>query len=163
MACPPAASCSYTVVLIPLRNSLCSLDALRFYLWIKHLKDLEKEKDILYCGVEILEQARLWYHHRLEKNRTQKDKADTNSWVNSCQGVAKAHSFLLRSRMQRVKTSLASVMAEPNDTSASGDAAENSALRWQHTLLTQAVSHKNRLISMLEMENYALLKQLYEV
>ncbi|XP_077357172.1 suppressor APC domain-containing protein 2 [Festucalex cinctus] len=163
MACPPAVSCSYTVVLLPLRTSLCSLDALRFYLWIKHLKDLEKEKDILYCGVEILEQARLWYHHQLEKNRARQDKVDNKSWVNSCQeDVAKARSFLLRSHMQRVKASLASLMAEPNDASASGDDAENSALRWQHTLLTQEVSHKNGQISMLEMEKDALLKQLYQ-
>uniref|UniRef100_A0A3Q2XZV4 Suppressor APC domain containing 1 n=1 Tax=Hippocampus comes TaxID=109280 RepID=A0A3Q2XZV4_HIPCM len=99
MACPPAASCSYTVVLIPLRSSLCSLDALRFYLW--HLKDLEKEKDILYCGLEILEQARLWYRHRLEKSRTRQDDTDAKSWVNSCrEGVAK------HTRLTQVSTNI---------------------------------------------------------
>ncbi|XP_061524159.1 suppressor APC domain-containing protein 1 [Phycodurus eques] len=162
MACPPAASCSYTVVLIPLRSSLCSLDALRFYLWIKHLKDLEKEKDILCCGLETLEQARLWYCQRLRKSRAQQDDTDTKSWINSSQeDVSKAHSCSLRSRIQRVNASLASVMAEPSGTST--DAAVHSALRWYHTRLTQEVSHKNRQISMLEMEKDALLEQLYEV
>ncbi|XP_019738796.1 suppressor APC domain-containing protein 1 [Hippocampus comes] len=165
MACPPAASCSYTVVLIPLRSSLCSLDALRFYLWIKHLKDLEKEKDILYCGLEILEQARLWYRHRLEKSRTRQDDTDAKSWVNSCrEGVAKgAHSCWLSSRVQRVNASLASVMTEANDTSTSGDSAADGALRWQHTRLTQEVRQKNQQISKLEMEKDTLLQQLYKV
>ncbi|XP_037099069.1 suppressor APC domain-containing protein 1 [Syngnathus acus] len=159
---PPAASCSYTVVLIPLRSSL---DALRFYLWIRHLKDLEKEKDILYCGLEILDQARLWYHHQLEKNKAQQADADGKSRINSPrEGVAKVHSCWLRSHMEQVNASLASVMAEPFDTGTNNnDAAAESALRWQHTLLTQEVSHKNRQISMLEMEKEALIEQLYEV
>ncbi|XP_049616892.1 suppressor APC domain-containing protein 1 [Syngnathus scovelli] len=159
---PPAASCSYTVVLIPLRSSL---DALRFYLWIRHLKDLEKEKDILYCGLEILDQARLWYHHQLEKNKAQQADADAKSRVNSPrEGVEKVHSCWLRSRMEQVNASLASLMAEPFDTGTNNnDAAAESALRWQHSLLTQKVSHQNRQISMLEMEKEALIEQLYEV
>ncbi|XP_054609429.1 suppressor APC domain-containing protein 1 [Dunckerocampus dactyliophorus] len=169
MACPPAAAASsrsYTVVIIPLRSSLYSLDALRFYLWIKHLKDLEKEKDALCCGLEILEKARRWYQQKLEENKARKE---TKSGVHSChEGVAKAHSCLLRSRIQRVNASLDSVMTEPN-VSRSGshsllpDAAAHSALRWQHTVLTQKVSHNNQRISMLEMEKDALLEQLYEV
>ncbi|KAM8883267.1 suppressor APC domain-containing protein 1 [Synchiropus picturatus] len=65
MACRPR---SYTIVIFPLRTSLFSLDALRFYLWIKHLKNLEQEKDALYSGLEVLEEARLWYLQRLEEN-----------------------------------------------------------------------------------------------
>nr|XP_057934496.1 suppressor APC domain-containing protein 1 [Doryrhamphus excisus] len=163
MACPPpaaaASSHSYTVVIIPLRSSLYSLDALRFYLWMKHRKDLEKEKDALCCGLEILEKARCWYQHKLEENKAWKEtKSRVNSWHD---GVAKAHSGLLRSRIQRVKASLDSVMTEPN--SSLPDAAAHSALRWQHTVLTQKVSHKNQRISMLETEKNALLEQLYEV
>ncbi|XP_057712274.1 suppressor APC domain-containing protein 1 [Corythoichthys intestinalis] len=145
------ASCSYTVVFIPLRSGLGSLDALRFYLWIKHLKDLEKEKDILYCGLEILEQARLWYRHRLAKNRTKQGDADTQSRVDSCNE---------RSRIHYVNATLASVMTDSN---ISRNSAIESALRWQHTLLTQEVSHKNRQISALEMEKDALLERLYDV
>uniref|UniRef100_A0A667ZMQ0 Uncharacterized protein n=1 Tax=Myripristis murdjan TaxID=586833 RepID=A0A667ZMQ0_9TELE len=39
-----------------------------FWLIIKRLKDLEREKDSLWCGLEVLERARLWYHQRLEEN-----------------------------------------------------------------------------------------------
>ncbi|XP_061618041.1 suppressor APC domain-containing protein 1 isoform X2 [Phyllopteryx taeniolatus] len=131
-------------------------------LLIKHLKDLEKEKDILCCGLETLEQARLWYCQRLQKSRAQQDDTDTKGWINSSQQVVtKAHSCWLRSRIQRVNASLASVMAEPSGTST--DAVVHSALRWYHTRLTQEVSHKNRQISMLEMEKDALLERLYEV
>ena len=35
---------------------------------IKRLKDLEKEKDALWTGLEILEKARVWYLQRLEEN-----------------------------------------------------------------------------------------------
>ncbi|XP_061618042.1 suppressor APC domain-containing protein 1 isoform X3 [Phyllopteryx taeniolatus] len=85
-------------------------------LLIKHLKDLEKEKDILCCGLETLEQARLWYCQRLQKSRAQQDDTDTKGWINSSQQV-----------------------------------------------VTKEVSHKNRQISMLEMEKDALLERLYEV
>lgn len=42
---------------------------------IKHLKDLEKEKDALWSGLEILEKARLWYLQRLEENRARTGSA----------------------------------------------------------------------------------------
>ncbi|XP_077566202.1 uncharacterized protein LOC144181524 [Stigmatopora nigra] len=135
-----AESWSYTVVVVPLRSNL---DPLGFYLWIKHLKDLEKEKDILYCGLEILERARLRYRHRLSKNRAEKGDAIASSRE--------------RARLHHVKASLASVMTD------STSAAAESALRWQHSLLTQEVSHKNQQISILEMEKDALLEQLHEV
>ncbi|XP_056308038.1 uncharacterized protein LOC130219623 isoform X2 [Danio aesculapii] len=48
---------SYTVVMAPLRNSPTSLDALRFFLWVKKLKDLEREKDLLWMGLQALEQV----------------------------------------------------------------------------------------------------------
>ncbi|KAK2867138.1 hypothetical protein QQF64_022814 [Cirrhinus molitorella] len=49
---------SYTVVIVPLRNSPTSLDALQFFLWVKKLKDLEREKDLLWMGLQALEQVR---------------------------------------------------------------------------------------------------------
>uniref|UniRef100_A0A3Q3GXS0 Suppressor APC domain containing 1 n=1 Tax=Labrus bergylta TaxID=56723 RepID=A0A3Q3GXS0_9LABR len=68
---------SYTVVIIPLRTSLYSLDALRFYLW--RLKDLEREKDALCSGLEILEKAHAWYLQRLDENRARQDDIETES------------------------------------------------------------------------------------
>ncbi|CAK6949841.1 suppressor APC domain-containing protein 1 [Scomber scombrus] len=165
MACRSPGSNSYTVVIIPLRTSLYSLDALRFYLWIKRLKELEKEKDALYSGLEILERARLWYFQRLEENRAQQDNIDP---INVFQeSAAEGRSCLLRSCIQRVNGSLGSVMAEPNVTSTSisslPDAVADSDLRWHNTVLTREVSDKNRQISMLESEKDALLEQLDEL
>ncbi|XP_059181426.1 suppressor APC domain-containing protein 1 [Centropristis striata] len=167
MACRPPGSGSYTVVIIPLRTSIDSLDALRFYLWVKRLKDLEKEKDALYSGLEILEKARLWYLQRLEENRARQDNIEAKSGLGSREeSAAEARSCLLRSRIQRVNGSLGSVMAEPNVTSSTPslpDAVADSDLRWHNTVLTQEVSDKNRQISMLELEKDALLVKLDEL
>ncbi|KAG8005685.1 Suppressor APC domain-containing protein 1 [Nibea albiflora] len=168
MACHPSGPGSYTVVIIPLRTSLYSLDALRFYLWIKRLKDLEKEKDALCSGLEILEKSRLWYLQRLEENRVKQSIVEAKSRITPSQeGVAEARSCLLRSRIQRVNGSLGSVMSEPNVTSSSipslPEAVADSDLRWHNTVLTQVVCDKNRQISMLELEKDALLEQLDEL
>ncbi|XP_029317493.1 suppressor APC domain-containing protein 1 [Cottoperca gobio] len=161
MACRSPDSGSYTVVIIPLRTGLYSLDALRFYLWVKRLKDLEKEKDALCSGLEILEKARLWYIQRLEENRAKQDDID------SCQGDTAEAQSCLRSRIQRVNGSLSSVMREPNVTSGSNpslpDAVADSDLRWHNTVLAQEVSDKNRQISKLKLEKNAILEQLDEL
>ncbi|CAK6949842.1 suppressor APC domain-containing protein 1 [Scomber scombrus] len=106
---------------------------------IKRLKELEKEKDALYSGLEILERARLWYFQRLEENRAQQDNIDP---INVFQeSAAEGRSCLLRSCIQRVNGSLGSVMAEPNVTSTSisslPDAVADSDLRWHNTVLTR--------------------------
>ncbi|KAM8908462.1 suppressor APC domain-containing protein 1 [Spinachia spinachia] len=168
MARRPPVSLSYTVVIIPLRTGLYSLDALRFYLWVKRQKDLEKEKDALCSGLEILEKARLWYIRRLEENRAMQDSVEARTGFSSSRGgAAEARSCLLRSRIQRVNSSLGSVMCEPNLTMGSNlslqDAVAVSELRWRNILLTQEVSDKNRQISILESENKALVERLDEV
>uniref|UniRef100_A0A673IPK1 Si:ch211-266k8.6 n=1 Tax=Sinocyclocheilus rhinocerous TaxID=307959 RepID=A0A673IPK1_9TELE len=48
---------SYTVVIVPLRSSPNSLDALQFFLWVKKMKDLEREKDFLWIGLQALEKV----------------------------------------------------------------------------------------------------------
>uniref|UniRef100_UPI0037E978DC suppressor APC domain-containing protein 2 n=1 Tax=Semicossyphus pulcher TaxID=241346 RepID=UPI0037E978DC len=168
MAGRSSGSGSYTVVIIPLKSSLHSLDALRFYLWIKRLRDLEREKDALCSGLEILEKARLWYLQRLEENRARQDDIETESGVGPCQeGEAEARTCFLRSCIQRVNGSLGTVMSEPNVTSSSNpslpEAVADSDLRWHNTVLTQEVSDKNRRISLLELEKDALLEQLDEL
>uniref|UniRef100_A0A8C9U4G0 Suppressor APC domain-containing protein 1-like n=1 Tax=Scleropages formosus TaxID=113540 RepID=A0A8C9U4G0_SCLFO len=47
---------------------LQSLDAVRFFLWVR-LRQLEQEKDCLWTGLQVLEQVRSWYRQRLEENR----------------------------------------------------------------------------------------------
>ncbi|KAL6480862.1 hypothetical protein MHYP_G00118950 [Metynnis hypsauchen] len=60
---------SYTVVMVPLRSGINSLDALRFFLWVKNLQELERERDTLWMGLQALEQARAWLCCRLEENK----------------------------------------------------------------------------------------------
>lgn len=143
-------------MIIPLKTSLYSLDALRFYLWIKRLKDLEQEKDALWCGLEILDKAKQWYLERLDENRQRRDTSSTQT--------SEADSCLLRSRILRANGSLGSVMNEPNVTSSSThslpEAVVDSDLRWRNTVLTKEVSEMNHQISLLQMEKDALLEQI---
>ncbi|KAG7329577.1 hypothetical protein KOW79_007751 [Hemibagrus wyckioides] len=57
---------SYTVVIVPLRSNIDSRDGLRFFLWVKQLQELEREKDILWLSLQTLEQTQRWIHPRLE-------------------------------------------------------------------------------------------------
>nr|XP_020474822.1 suppressor APC domain-containing protein 1 [Monopterus albus] len=159
---------SYTVVIIPFRTSFYSLDALRFYLLIKRMKDLEKEKDALWSGLEILEKTHLWYLQQLEENRAQQDNSKTKIGFGSCQdGAAEVRSCLLRSRIQRVNGSLGSVMSEPNVMSSVNpsipETVADSDLRWHNTVLTNELSDKNHQIFKLEVERDALLEELNEL
>lgn len=62
-------------------------------LQIKRLKDLEKEKDALWSGLEVLETARLWYRQRLQENRARQDDVEAQSRLGSCQeGAAEVQS-----------------------------------------------------------------------
>ncbi|KAM9402886.1 suppressor APC domain-containing protein 1-like isoform 1-T1 [Salvelinus alpinus] len=173
MACPQCpAPGSYTSVIIPLRSSIYSLDAPRFYLWIKRLKDLEREKDSLWAGLQVLEQARLWYRRILEDNRARQANVCTRAgarakeWGGEVWGGAGASSCLLRSQMQRVNGSLGSLMSKPDVTSCpsspkrDGVEVSDSELRWRNTVLVQEVSEKNVQISLLERERDSLLQEL---
>ncbi|XP_061109116.1 suppressor APC domain-containing protein 1 [Conger conger] len=132
---------SYTVVILPLHSSLHSLDALRFFLWLKRLKELEREKDCLWTGLQVLEQGRLWYEDRLLENRERQGFAGEGTrdealpaeccWHQSGHGGCQtrsapwlhrslptfnedpSRSCLLRSRMQRVNGSLGNLMCDP--------------------------------------------------
>ncbi|KAJ8006505.1 hypothetical protein DPEC_G00107940 [Dallia pectoralis] len=144
---------SYTVVIIPLRSSLSSLDALDSFLWIKRLKDLEMEKDFLWAGIEVLEQVRLWYQHRL------KDCGSRQSHG--------ALSGLLRSQIHKVNGSLGCLISEPNMTRrpcsqerTQANMPDSDMLCWQNTVLAQEVCEKNLRISLLQLEKDSLLREL---
>lgn len=56
-----------------------------FSFQIKRLQDLEKEKDVLWSGLDVLEKARFWYLQQLEKNRVRQDDVETKTRFESCQ------------------------------------------------------------------------------
>uniref|UniRef100_A0A672GSF0 Suppressor APC domain containing 2 n=1 Tax=Salarias fasciatus TaxID=181472 RepID=A0A672GSF0_SALFA len=63
----------------------CNLKILCFPLQVKRMKDLEREKDALWCGLEILEKARFWYLQRLDENRARQDSMESKSGAVSFQ------------------------------------------------------------------------------
>ncbi|KAI1888476.1 hypothetical protein AGOR_G00185540 [Albula goreensis] len=184
---------SYTVVIIPLHSSLRSLDALRFFLWLKRLKDLEREKDCLWAGLQVLEQARLWYHGQLLENQERMGAAGEGAWPEVLPAVCCRHRntqrrfqtrtapwqhrslpsveedpsrTCLRSCIQRVNGSLGNLMCDPKAAvSPCPEQREDSIsnLRWRNTLLIQEVSEKSRRISKLEQERDSLLQELGEL
>ncbi|XP_012728977.2 suppressor APC domain-containing protein 1 isoform X2 [Fundulus heteroclitus] len=164
MACHLSTSGSYTVVIIPLRTGLYSQEALRFYLWIKRMKDLEKEKDALWSGLEVLEKSRLWYVQRLVENRNLRSAGSRNGTAVYRKRRAEPPSCL-PTHIQRVNGSLGSIMSEPTVSSnpCLSDPLADSDLRWQNTVLTKKVSEKNRRISRLELERKALLEELEDL
>ncbi|TSK13202.1 Suppressor APC domain-containing protein 1 [Bagarius yarrelli] len=126
---------SYTVVIVPLQNSLYSTDALRFFHWLKELHALERERDSLWIGLQVLEQTRFWYQHQLDQVNqrqarigTRKHDEEKESW--SC---------ALRSCVQRVNGSLGSLLNNAYVCSAAPDEKDKSDwyLRWTNTTLTQ--------------------------
>ncbi|KAL4646526.1 suppressor APC domain-containing protein 2 isoform X2 [Arapaima gigas] len=56
---------AYSTVFIPLSSSLYSDTALSFFLWLKQMKELEQEKDVLLAGLDVVEQAKEWYQSQI--------------------------------------------------------------------------------------------------
>ncbi|KAL2102451.1 hypothetical protein ACEWY4_001619 [Coilia grayii] len=146
MACGAA----YTVVILPLHNSLHSQQALHFFLWLRELKALEQEKDSLWLGLHSLDRTRLWYQQRLQDNLSR----STSLGHNMCQ-EREFSSCMLRCQIQRVNGILGNLMCDACAwISPSLSEPSNSDLeqRWQHCTLTQTVSQQNLHISSLQLE-----------
>ncbi|XP_013909121.1 PREDICTED: suppressor APC domain-containing protein 1-like [Thamnophis sirtalis] len=63
----------YTILIIPLGTALSNLHALRFFLWMKQMQQLERERDALLQGLEMVNQVRDWLQcHLLEAQKRQK-------------------------------------------------------------------------------------------
>ncbi|XP_073805118.1 uncharacterized protein isoform X1 [Danio rerio] len=72
---------------------------------LKRRRDLEREKDVLWAGLEVVEQTQLWYQTRLQLN-SQRHLSTENV---DRQG---RWSCALRSSLQRVNGSLGSLMTD---------------------------------------------------
>ncbi|XP_017549378.1 suppressor APC domain-containing protein 1 [Pygocentrus nattereri] len=150
---------SYTVVIVPLQNSLYSLDALRFFHWLKQLKALEREKDSLWMGLQVLEQTRLWYQHQLENISERHARPGTRD-----QEEEEGWSCALRCRVQRVNGSLGSLLSDTCGWSSLAPDERGGSdwgLRWNNATLTQEVSERNQQISLLELQKESLIEQHY--
>uniref|UniRef100_A0AAY4ELI5 Suppressor APC domain-containing protein 1 n=1 Tax=Denticeps clupeoides TaxID=299321 RepID=A0AAY4ELI5_9TELE len=134
---------SYTVVIIPLQSSLYSMDAQRFFFWLKRLKDLEREKDSLWDGLQVVEQARLWYQQRLEQNTAR-------------------HASVGTEVRDEVALVLSEALLNPANPVSGQLLKFHFCLKVAFSAL-QEVSKMNRHISKLELERNGVLQQLNEL
>uniref|UniRef100_G1MQR1 Suppressor APC domain containing 2 n=1 Tax=Meleagris gallopavo TaxID=9103 RepID=G1MQR1_MELGA len=146
---------------------------------LKHMKELEQEKDFLLQGLEMVERAREWYHQHIhfmqERQRLLgKNKTSTDFLPDGSQ----SHLGRLIPKLQEVNRCLGDLLsAVGNSTSAlsrltptapavspasAGSQQAINMLKEQNRLLTKEVTDKSERITQLEQEKSALIKQLFE-
>ncbi|XP_077161861.1 suppressor APC domain-containing protein 2 isoform X2 [Paroedura picta] len=152
------------------------------YGMLQQMKELEKEKDFLLQGLEMVEQAREWYHqelHTLQECQKQLSKSKARSgWFAEGRLSQLSHLLPKLQELNRCLSELLSLSAKPsNPTSAAVKSPECAAvsssplagpqqtinmLKEQNRLLTKEVTDKSQRITQLEQEKSALIKQLFE-
>ncbi|KAM9521835.1 suppressor APC domain-containing protein 2 isoform 1-T1 [Guaruba guarouba] len=146
---------------------------------LKHMKELEQEKDFLLQGLELVECAREWYHQHIQfmqerqrllgKNKTSVDFAPESSQshlghlvpklqeVNRCLG-----DFLSTAGKPANPSSALSRLVPVVSPASAGSQQAINMLKEQNRLLTKEVTDKSERITQLEQEKSALIKQLFE-
>ncbi|KAM6316037.1 suppressor APC domain-containing protein 2 [Podargus strigoides] len=146
---------------------------------LKHMKELEQEKDFLLQGLELVERAREWYHQRIQfmqerqrllgKNKTSADflpegsQSHLGRLVPKLQEVNRCLGDLLSSagKPANPSSALSRLVPVASPASAGSQQAIN-MLKEQNRLLTKEVTDKSERITQLEQEKSALIKQLFE-
>ncbi|NXT95905.1 SAPC2 protein, partial [Anhinga rufa] len=146
---------------------------------LKHMKELEQEKDFLLQGLELVEHAREWYHQHIQfmqerqrllgKNKTSAEFLPEGSQsylghlVPKLQEVNRCLADLLSTTGKPVNPSSALSRLVPVASPASaGSQQAINMLKEQNRLLTKEVTDKSERITQLEQEKSALIKQLFE-
>ncbi|NXW33936.1 SAPC2 protein, partial [Phaetusa simplex] len=146
---------------------------------LKHMKELEQEKDFLLQGLELVERAREWYHQHIQfmqerqrllgKNKTSAEFLPEGSQshlgcllpklqeVNRCLGDL----LSTASKPANPSSGLSKLVPVASPASAGSQQAIN-MLKEQNRLLTKEVTDKSERITQLEQEKSALIKQLFE-
>nr|XP_056716093.1 suppressor APC domain-containing protein 2 [Euleptes europaea] len=152
------------------------------YGMLQQMKELEKEKDFLLQGLEMVEQARDWYHqeiHVLQERQKQLGKSKVHSGMLAKGSLSQLSHLLPKlQELNRCLCELLSLSAKPpNSCSAAANSPECAAvsspllagpqqtinmLKEQNRLLTKEVTDKSQRITQLEQEKSALIKQLFE-
>ncbi|KAM6110365.1 suppressor APC domain-containing protein 2 [Pterocles gutturalis] len=146
---------------------------------LKHMKELEQEKDFLLQGLELIERAREWYHQHIQfmqerqrllgKNKTTAEffpeggQSHLGLLVPKLQEVNRCLGDLLSTAGKPANPSVALGRLVPAASSASaGSQQAINMLKEQNRLLTKEVTDKSERITQLEQEKSALIKQLFE-
>ncbi|NXF94356.1 SAPC2 protein, partial [Eubucco bourcierii] len=146
---------------------------------LKHMKELEQEKDFLLQGLELVERAREWYQEHIQamqehqrllgKNKTTAEflpeggQSHLGRLIPKLQEVNRCLGDLLATTGKPANPSSALSRQVPAVSPASaGSQQALSMLKEQNRLLTKEVSDKSERITQLEQEKSALIKQLFE-
>ncbi|XP_061208996.1 suppressor APC domain-containing protein 2 [Neopsephotus bourkii] len=146
---------------------------------LKHMKELEQEKDFLLQGLELVECAWEWYHQHIQfmqerqrllgKNKTSVDfppegsQSHLGRLVPKLQEVNRCLGDLLSTAGKPANPSSALSRLVPLVSPASaGSQQAINMLKEQNRLLTKEVTDKSERITQLEQEKSALIKQLFE-
>ncbi|KAJ7317309.1 hypothetical protein JRQ81_003471 [Phrynocephalus forsythii] len=162
----------YTILIVPLSSSLTSLEALQFFLWLKRMQELERERDALLQGLELVDRMRDWFqHHLVEAQRRQKHMGAEGTYFPDNQ------SHLLMAKIQEVNLCLKNLLTSPGKSEVPPGAfgfplyslgrkdfhhQAVTVLKEQNHLLIKEVSEKSDRIAQLEQEKAALCQQLKE-
>ncbi|XP_015281980.1 PREDICTED: suppressor APC domain-containing protein 2 [Gekko japonicus] len=128
------------------------------YGMLQQMKELEKEKDFLLQGLEMVEQAREWYHQEIHVLQGRQKQL----------GKSKVHSGLLaEGSPAKPPNACPAAVNSPECAAASspplaGPQQTINMLKEQNRLLTMEVTDKSKRITQLEQEKSALIKQLFE-
>ncbi|NXW07430.1 SAPC2 protein, partial [Fregetta grallaria] len=146
---------------------------------LKHMKELEQEKDFLLQGLELIERAREWYHQHIQfmqerqrllgKNKTSAEflpegsQSHLGRLVPKLQEVNRCLGDLLSTagKPANPSSALSRLVPVASPASAGSQQAIN-MLKEQNRLLTKEVTDKSERITQLEQEKSALIKQLFE-
>ncbi|XP_053137869.1 suppressor APC domain-containing protein 2 [Hemicordylus capensis] len=152
------------------------------YCLLKQMKELEKEKDFLFQGLEMVERAREWYHQQillLQERQKQLGKSKVHSDL-LAEGAPSQLGCLLPKlqELNRCLCELLSLSAKPlspcsadpggqacgavSSPPLAGAQQTIQMLKDQNRLLTKEVTDKSERITQLEQEKSALIKQLFE-
>uniref|UniRef100_A0A8B9S2C5 Suppressor APC domain containing 2 n=1 Tax=Apteryx owenii TaxID=8824 RepID=A0A8B9S2C5_APTOW len=153
---------------------------------LKHMKDLEQEKDFLLQGLEMVERTREWYHQHIQfmqerqrllgKNKTNTVRSGLPCGLGElswdflvCWGRPPGRLTVLffpSSSLQPMNPSSALNRLGPAapvvSPASAGSQQAISMLKEQNRLLTKEVTDKSERITQLEQEKSALIKQLFE-
>ncbi|XP_078422568.1 suppressor APC domain-containing protein 2-like isoform X2 [Cetorhinus maximus] len=154
----------YTLLIIPLHSSL---EATSFFLWLKRMKELEQQRDVLWHGLEMVDRARNWYHQeihgvdqRLRHGSEGLGDNDKIQHVNYClcDFISNAERMLLPHH--RTAQPDAEHLSRRKDRRFQQRTLDS--LKQQNYFLTKEVSKKSQWITHLEQEKAVLIKQLLE-
>ncbi|XP_026541626.1 suppressor APC domain-containing protein 2 isoform X2 [Notechis scutatus] len=149
------------------------------YEMLKQMKELEKEKDFLLQGLELVEEARGWYHqqlHRLQGHQKQLARSKGRQQEEGGR-TQLSHLFPQVQELNQCLWQLLSLSAKPGNSSPAASHSPPATLlgpsppvgpqqiihmlKEQNKLLTKEVTDKGHRITQLEQEKSALIKQLF--